>query len=419
MMSQFKQSLPTARGINYPIMPDQLPPFLPAIEGLATGTPDHITPQIDAANFVANLRFSERNQARIQKIYQNTRIDTRHLAVNLLTPETVNFSRQSNTLEQRTRMYADYALPLAETVVRKAIDRAAEHLNPAQPTNWDTIEAAIGLIVFVTSTGFLAPGIDAQLVKNLGLQRSIARLPVHFMGCAAAMNGLRVAADYIRANPDRKALVVCLELSSVNAVFEDDLNDIIIHSLFGDGCAAVILGAHQVEQLASPGKIVIKSHLSYLAEDTEDGITLGIRDNGVTCKLSPQLPNYIESALAPVIHDFLGEQGLTQADIDLWAVHPGGTRIIEKVQSSLGLRDEQVLVTWDVLREYGNMLSCAVLFVLEKMLADRLATGNSDPGIETLNSHCDPALLTQTPLTGLAFSFAPGVGIEGLLFQTT
>ena len=92
------------------------------------------------------------------------------------------------------------------------------------------------MIVFVTSTGFVAPGIDTKLIASLGLKRNIARVPVNFMGCAAAMTGLRVCSDHVRANPHSKALMICLELSSVNAVFKDDLNDIIIHSIFRIVC---------------------------------------------------------------------------------------------------------------------------------------------------------------------------------------
>ena len=122
--------------------------------------------------------------------------------------------------------------------------------------------SGIGLLVFVTSTGFIAPGVDVAIVKELGLSASVARVVVNFMGCAAAMNGIRIASDYVRAYPDMKAVVVCIELCSVNAVFADDVNDVIIHSLFGDGCAAVVIGASQVQQPLAPGKLVIRSSFS-------------------------------------------------------------------------------------------------------------------------------------------------------------
>ncbi len=381
--------------------------IVPIIEGIATGTPENIVFQEDAAHFVANLGNINRYRERIAKIYRNTRIEQRNLAINLLCDETYEFSRKPGTIQERMQMFEDYALPLAEKVARKALKSAGESIEASDYLYSEKIEDSIGLIVFVSSTGFVAPGIDAKLIKSLGLKRDIARIPVHFMGCAAAMNGLRVGCDFIKANPQQKALVICLELSSINAVFEDNINDVIIHSIFGDGCAAVVLGGKEESTLFGQGKIAIKDNFSYLVEDTEDGIRLGITDNGITCKLSRDLPKYIEAGLNPIISDFLTSHDLTKDDIDLWAVHPGGTRIIEKAQSSLGLNDDQVTDSWEILREHGNMLSCAILFVIERMILN-------------LEKDCLSTQKTYSEkMTGISFSFAPGIGVEGILFEKT
>ncbi len=381
--------------------------FLPIIESIATGTPNNIVRQPDAARLVANLPTLEQNRSRIDKLYRNTRIDTRHLAVNLLSDETVAFSREHGNIQSRMQMYQEYAIPLAERVVRKALLTAAASID-SSPFSSENIGDSIRLIVFVSSTGFIAPGVDTELIKRLGLRRDTARVTVNFMGCAAAMNGLRVACDHVRAHPSHKALVVCLELSSINAVFEDEVNDVIIHSIFGDGCAAVVVGGCEQEQATGQGKVVIRDHLSYLVEETEDGIVLGIQDNGITCKLSRQLPDYIETGVGPIIERFLTSHGLTKESIDLWAVHPGGTRIIEKSQRSLGLSDSQVADSWEILRQYGNMLSPSVLFVMERML---FKSEKDSPSADKESTE------EMRALTGIAFSFSPGIGVEGILFQ--
>lgn len=407
--------------------------FLPTIESIATGTPNHIVRQADAAKFVSDLYNVEQHPNYIDKIYKNTKIENRHLALDLLTDEVVSFCRKPNNLKQRMQLYAELAIPLATSVARKAINLATERSRKNEPAGSEKIEDTIGLIVFVTSTGFLAPGIDTKLIEYLGLRRNIARIPVNFMGCAAAITGLRVACDYLRAYPDRKALVVCLELSSINSAFEENINDIIIHSIFGDGCAAVVLGACHRDSLhvgsTAEHRVIIRDNFSYLVENTEDGIVLDVRDNGITCQLSPQLPNYIESGVAPIINNFLSHHHLTKEQIDLWAIHPGGTRIIEKVQLALGLGDDRVTDSWEVLREYGNMLSCAVLFVMERMLI-RLDTSAENFHHQQLEvNNCDLVRVASPlenrqesienidPLTGIAFSFSPGVGVEGLMFQ--
>jgi alpha-pyrone synthase len=364
---------------------------VPIIEAIATGTPDNVVQQSEAAKFVANLPSLKKNQSRIEQLYQNTCIETRHMAVNLLSEEQIAFCQERNTMQARMELYRQHGIPLAEKVAGDAIAKIDS----------PTIKDEIGLIVFVSSTGFVAPGADAELIKRLGLRRDTARVTVNFMGCAAAMNGLRVAADYVKAYPHRKALVVCLELSSVNAAFKDNLNDIVIHSIFSDGCAAVVIGACRKDAAKGSGKIAITEHFSHLIDNSEDGIVLGIEDNGITCQLSRHLPDYIEASVGAIVKSFLASQKLSQEDIDLWAVHPGGTKIIQKVQSSLGLTDSQVADSWKILSQYGNMLSASVLFVLEQMF----------------NKLDKNACAKSKPVTGMAFSFAPGVGLEGILFQ--
>lgn len=375
-----------------------------AIEGLATGTPECIIKQSEAAKFLSQLKSLKKNQKLIKKLYQNTGIDTRHLAVNLLSEEVFDFSQQPGNIQARMEMFQKIAIPLAEQVAKKALAVAATD----GVADSKEIVDSIGLVVFVTSTGFVAPGVDVALIERLGLRRNTARVTVNFMGCAAAMNGIRIAADRVKAYPNEKALVVCLELSSINAVFKDDLNDVIIHSLFGDGCAAVVIGArddNSIQQVGKrQGKIIIRDHLSYLVEDTQDGIALGVRDNGITCTLSRQLPDYIQSRVGSIVESFLSSNQLTKAEIDLWAVHPGGPRIIQKVQSSLDISDEQTAASWFILQKYGNLLSAAILFVLEHMLHN--CTTLAGESTEDTSER-----------TGIAFSFSPGVGVEGFLFE--
>lgn len=392
----------------------------PIVESIATGTPQHVIRQSDAAKVVANLPTLEKYCSKVEKIYDNTKIDTRHLGIDLLAEETIAFCQIQGNIQPRMELYKKFAVPLAEQVAKQALANTV-NCNPAK--SLAEIAESICLVVFVSSTGFIAPGVDTELIKRLGLKRDTARVTVNFMGCAAAMNGLRVACDHVRANPEHRALVVCLELSSINAVFNDDMNDIIIHSIFGDGCAAVVVAACQSEQVTGQGKIVVKDHLSYLVENTEDGITLGIENNGITCKLSRQLPDYIEAGVGSVIERFLTRNALTKQDIGLWAVHPGGTRIIEKAQLSLGLTDSQVSDSWAILRQYGNMLSPAVLFVMERMflrhMQASLMEGRANRGLRNINEHWHESSEEIQPVNGIAFSFAPGIGVEGILFQKT
>ncbi|CAM4330729.1 Alpha-pyrone synthesis polyketide synthase-like Pks18 [Mycobacterium basiliense] len=367
----------------------QLPPAPPTtvgvIEGMATGAPQRVVSQSDAAACVAQLFADPHQRERIPRVYQKTRIDTRRMAVDPLDAEFEAFRRESATVRDRMNLFFQHAVPLAVEVSGRAL--ATLPYGPEE----------IGMLVFVTSTGFIAPGVDVAIVKKLGLSRSISRVVVNFMGCAAAMNAIRTATNYVRAHPSMKALVVCIELSSVNAVFADDINDVVIHSLFGDGCAAMVIGASQVRQPLPAGSVVIRSSFSELLDGAEDGIVLGVNHDGITCELSENLPDYIYRGVRPVVAEMLRDNGLCKPDVDLWAIHPGGPRIIEQSARSLGIPAELAAQSWDVLARFGNMLSVSLIFVLEMMVRE----AESDKPIST----------------GVAFAFAPGVTIEGMLFD--
>jgi alpha-pyrone synthase len=366
----------------------ELPPAPPTtvavIESIATGAPARVVDQRAAAAQIAELFAKDaRQRERIARVYHKTRVTSRRLAVDPLDGDFDAFRRQPATIRDRMNLFYRHAAPLAVEVG----GRALAGRDPAR----------IGLLVFVTSTGFIAPGVDVEIVKQLGLSASVSRVVVNFMGCAAAMNGARIATDYVRAHPDLKAMVVCIELCSVNAVFADDINDVIISSLFGDGCAAMVIGASQVQHPLPPGKVVIRDSFSRLLDDAEDGIVLGVNHNGITCELSEHLPDYIYASVDPVITKVLADNGLHKSDVDLWAIHPGGPKIIEQSVRSLGIAAHAAAASWEVLAHYGNMLSVSLLFVLELMVTQ----AESPKAIST----------------GVAFSFAPGVAVEGMVFD--
>ena len=367
----------------------QLPPAPPTsvavIESIATGAPSRLVDQRAAADRVAGLFDDRQQRARIVRVFEKTRITARRMAVDPLDAEFDAFRRQPGTIRDRMSLFYQHAAPLAVDVAGRAVAGVPD------------AAAQIGLLVFVTSTGFIAPGVDVAVIKELGLSPSVSRVVVNFMGCAAAMNGIRTASDYVRAHPAMKAMVVCIELSSVNAVFADTINDVIISSLFGDGCAAVVIGASQVQHPLAPGKVVIRDSFSRLLDEAEDGIVLGANHNGITCELSENLPDYIYAGVDPVVTQVLADNGLQKSDVDLWAIHPGGPKIIEESVHSLGIPAQAAAPSWDVLARYGNMLSVSLIFVLELMVAQE----------ET----------TKAISTGVAFSFAPGVTVEGMLFD--
>ncbi|WP_406276141.1 type III polyketide synthase [Nocardia sp. NBC_00881] len=356
---------------------------VPVIEAITTGAPSQVIHQSVAADWIAEQFTDPEQQTRIRRIFRKTMIDTRRFAVDPLDPRRHATSGKPATIQDRMHLFYRHAVPLAVDVARRALDG----VDPAD----------LGLLVFATSTGVIAPGVDVAVVEDLGLPRSVARLVVNFMGCAAAMNGIRTASDFVRANPDKKAMVLCIELNSVHAVPVEDVDDAVSHSLFGDGCGAVVIGANRVAEQAEAGRIVIRDTFTHLFEGTEDGIAVGVNPTAITCELSENVPQYIYNGVAPVVGDVLRRNGLRQPDIDEWAIHPGGPKILLESARSLGLPPEASSTSWNVLGEYGNMSSVSLIFVLERIASQAGAN--------------------KSISTGVAFSFAPGITIEGFVFD--
>ena len=367
------------------LLPPSPPTTVAVIESIATGAPSRVVDQRGAAGRVAEMFDDPQQRARIPRVYAKTKIATRRMAVDPL----------DSAFDAFRQAFGDDPGP--DEPVLPARGPAGGRGVRARTGRRSVRADEIGLLVFVTSTGFIAPGVDVAIVKQLGLSRSVSRVVVNFMGCAAAMNAIRTASSYVRAHPDMKAMVVCIELSSVNAVFADDINDVITHSLFGDGCAALVIGASQVQEKLAPGKVVIRSSFSQLLDDAEDGIVLGVNHDGITCELSENLPDYIYSGLDPVVRRCCGTTDWRSPTSTCGRSIPAAPRSSRNRCARWAILADCAAPSWDVLARFGNMLSVSLIFVLETMVAQ--------------------AETTKAISTGVAFSFAPGVTVEGILFD--
>lgn len=366
--------------------------------GLATGNPKYKVTQKDAVKVALKAPGCEGIRNVLERIYMNTRITTRHMSIPDFTPDQRDpkdelFYPEDGTygvpIQERQAKYKEVAVPLVTDVCKRAIADAGIAVDE------------IGKLIVVSSTGFLGPSLDCELIVTLGLPRSVDRALIGFMGCAAAMNGYRTAMDYVLAHPGKKALMVCVEISSVHSTFKDSVNDAVIHAIFADGAAACVLTADPIEKIPKGTLAIVQDH-GWLMEGTEDGITLAINDDGISCTLSKYLPQYISKNMGGFVDALLAKENHTRADVDFWAIHPGGRRIIEEAQNGLGVSEAQAADSWYVLDNYGNMLSPTVMFVLERIMKrNREALARGEEGVKL----------------GLAFSFSPGVGAEGIMLK--
>lgn len=264
------------------------------------------------------------------------------------------------TTGERNVVYAREATRLFVEAARRALESS------------DFEAADITHVITVSCTGFFAPGPDYAVVRALGLGGDVGRYHVGFMGCYAAFPALKMARAFCQADPAAAVLVVSAELCTLHMRASPDPDTIIAASVFGDGCAAALVSArppaagrralrldHFETTLTPPG-----------VGEAEMAWTIG--DQGYEMVLSSYVPSIIEShiegALSPLLDHEPALADARHAGVEHWAIHPGGRSILDKVQGSLGLSDAQMVPSREVLRQYGNMSSATILFILKDLL---------------------------------------------------
>lgn len=287
---------------------------------------------------------------RLPKLLENCGVEGRHFALPL--ERYFELERFGQFNDEWIRV----ALELGEQAITTALARAG--LEPRD----------VDLILFSTVTGLAAPSLDARLANRLPFRSDVKRLPLFGLGCVAGAAALARAHDFVKAEPRGVALVLTIELCSLTFQREDlSLAHVISTGLFGDGAScAVVVG----EQRPARGPR-IRATRSVFYPDTEDVMGWEISERGFKLVLSASVPSIARERLGPDVAAFLAEHGLQLADIDFWVCHPGGPKVLEGAQASLGLERDALELSWDSLRKVGNLSSASVLYILERTLAER------------------------------------------------
>src|SRR3989440_8112084 len=264
-------------------------------------------------------------------------------------PLTSLMERRSQS--QQTDAYLDHARRLARRVCCDALD--ASRVSPSD----------IGLVIGVSCTGVLLPSLDAELSPALGLESDVARLPITVLGCGGGVAGLARGLDYLRAYPERSVLLFAVEIPSLTFQPDDQSIDNLVASLvFADGAGAVVLRGGDGQPgwtLEQCGTVLVPEGARHLGYE--------LRDGGLRVILSRQLPDVVEAHLRGAVDTFLGEAGLSLADIDAVAAHPGGPRIVDAIERALDLQPDALATSRSVFSGNGNASSAGIFFMLEEM----------------------------------------------------
>lgn len=331
------------------------------IRAIGTAVPDASYTQEFASAFLQRLEaFSDRERRLLRMLYRNTGIDRRHTVIDDYgkAPENYTFFPKNSqllpepTLADRNRVFVREASKLAERAVRQML----ESLH-------DTRAEDITHLITMSCTGFSAPGFDLDLVKTFAMREDIHRFHLGFMGCYAAFPALKLAHDITLAEPAARVLVVSVELCSLHFQQKTETDFLVANSLFADGAAAALVTSAD----GTPG-LRLNSLASRVIPGSESDMAWTIGEHAFDMRLSSYVPKFIEENIASIVDDLLTATGGSRTDIDIWAIHPGGRAILDRSASALGIGKAALTHSYEVLREYGNMSSATILFVLKRIM---------------------------------------------------
>jgi len=338
----------------------------PRIASIETALPDRIVPQDEALQHALSS-ISGVDPRRIRALYRRSGVQTRHIVLprgdEASDRGILALRAQAPSTGERMTVYEREVVPLAARAARAAILAA------------ESTAKELTHVIVVSCTGFMAPGLDIALVRELDLAPSVTRLIIGFMGCHGALNGLRAAEACAAANPRARVLLVCAELCSLH--FTTDICDdptpggLVANALFADGAAAAIIDGGDVGAVTTkkaPAWEMLDT-LSAVLPETEEEMGWRIGDHGFRMILTTDVPDHFARVLPEAVIPWLAQHGQTPGSV-AWAVHPGGPRILDVVESVLDLPPDAMAPSRAVLAAHGNMSSPTVLFILQQLPAD-------------------------------------------------
>ena len=392
------------------------------IGGIGTSNPQYVLTQADALKMFQDLTCVDQRQRRLAKaLFEKANVEQRYICVpyqatyRWCSPDLVQqinaqgdshdeveyLSRAVDSLPaltpgasaglttgQRSRLYAHFAGDLAAESARAALRNA-------------NVEAlSVTHLVTVSCTGFASPGVDIHLIKTLGLPATVQRTNVAFMGCHGAINGIRTANNIVKSDPQAVVLMTAVELCSLHCPFQWETEKIVGNALFADGSASLVL-CHGESSAPSTSSSTISWEVidcgSTLIPESESALSWNVGDHGFEMILTSAIGEHIEATLLDWITGWLSQRGVGLEQIEHWGVHPGGPRILSAVKNSLQLTDHQLATSMEVLKNFGNMSSPTVLFILNEFQKSLKASQQTDSGYGVLVAF-GPGMIAEVAL---------------------
>jgi prepilin-type processing-associated H-X9-DG protein len=360
------------------------------ITAIGTANPVHRFSQSMIAEFMLRaMKLNNGDGGKLKTIFRASGIHYRHSVLEdygrvkdfTFFSDTADLEPFPST-EKRLQVFREHALGLS---MRAVTDMLLTH------RAFDVRE--VTHLIIVCCTGMYAPGLDIDLVNHLKLSSTVQRTAINFMGCHAAFNGLKIADVICRSDAAAKVLIVCTELCSLHFQRTASVDNLLANALFADGSAAVLVEGQTRGNL----KLKIEDFHSDLSPEGIGDMAWTIGDLGFEMRLSSYVPDLIRKGISGLAHALLKKVSASRSEIRHFAIHPGGKRILQVIEEELNINKDQNEAAYHVLKNYGNMSSPTVLFVLKEVLK-KLDGSNQGERM-------------------LSFAFGPGLTLESMVLR--
>ncbi|XP_020182607.3 chalcone synthase 2 [Aegilops tauschii subsp. strangulata] len=365
---------------------------------IGTATPHNCVYQADYADYYFRITNSEHLtdlKDKFQRMCDRSMIRKRymHVTEEILKDNPNVCAYMAPSLDARQDMVLGEVPKLGKEAAHKAIKE------------WGQPLSKITHLVFCTTSGVDMPGADYQLTKMLGLRPSVRRVMLYQQGCFAGGTVLRVAKDLAENNRGARVLVVCSEITAVTfrGPCDTQLDSMVGQALFGDGAAAVVVGADPDVLVERPLFQLVSASQTILP-DTDGFIKGHLREVGLTFHLHKDVPVAISKNIQQALEDAFAPLGIDDWNSIFWVAHPGGPAILDMVEAEAKLDKRRMRATRHILSEYGNMSSACVLFILDEMRKRSAEDGHATTG-EGLD-------------WGVLFGFGPGLTVETVVLHS-
>ncbi|MEJ7737581.1 MAG: type III polyketide synthase [Chitinophagaceae bacterium] len=330
------------------------------IISIGTALPPYKHLQNDILHFMQHVyAMNEVDKRKLKFLYHQSSIEQRYSVIpdySRPAAEWKFYPHSENlepfpSLELRMVLYNKYAAPLSVDAIRNCLEG---HLNAEEITH----------LITVSCTGMSAPGLDLQVMELMDLKKSVFRTSVNFMGCYAAIHALKLADALCFSSPEAKVVIVCTELCTLHFQKDPTPDNVASGLLFADGSAAMLVTS---DRHTKTGLHIHSFYSEVIAKGRKD-MAWELSSSGFLMTLSGYIPELIEEDFEYLVSRALKQGSLNKEDITGWCIHPGGKRILESIQKSLSLHVDALQEGYETLRNFGNMSSPTLLFVLKKMM---------------------------------------------------